>query len=35
MVSQPGKKNNCNAHIAQYLTKQRPSDNEIWSGNRI
>ena len=26
--------NNYNAHIVQYLMKQRQSDNEIWSGNR-
>ena len=26
--------NNCNTHIAQYLTKERQSDNEIWSVNR-
>ena len=28
-------KNNCNAHIAQYLEKYRQSDNEIWSVNRM
>ena len=27
--------NNCNTHIAKYLVKQRQSDNEIWSVNRI
>ena len=27
--------NNCNTHIAQYLEKQRQSDNEIWSVNRM
>ena len=27
--------NNCNTHIAQYLTKQRQPDNETWSINRI
>ena len=27
--------NNSNTHIAQYLEKQRQSDNEIWSVNRI
>ena len=27
--------NNQNTHIAQYLTKQRQSDNDIWSVNRI
>ena len=26
--------NNCNTHIAQYLTKWQP-DNEIWSVNRM
>ena len=32
------KQNNYNAHIVQYLKKQRQSDNlnqEIWSGNRL
>ena len=24
-----------NTHIAQYFTKKRQSDIEIWSGNRI
>ena len=23
--------NNCNTHIAQYLTKERQPDNETWS----
>ena len=27
--------NKCNTHIAQYLTKSRQPDNEIWSLNRI
>ena len=27
--------NNYNTHIAQYLKKQRQSDNQIWSDNRI
>ena len=27
--------NNCNTHNAQYLTKKRQTDNEIWLGNRI
>ena len=27
--------NNWNTHIAQYLKKQRQTDNEIWSVNRI
>ena len=27
--------NNCNAHIARYLTKKRQPDNEIWPINRI
>ena len=27
--------NNCNTHIAQYLTKQRQPDNKIWSVNSI
>ena len=27
--------NNCNTHIAQNLEKQRQSDNEIWSVNRM
>ena len=27
--------NNCNTHIAQYHEKQRQSDNEIWSVNRL
>ena len=27
--------NNCNKHTAQYLEKQRQSDNEIWSVNRM
>ena len=27
--------NNCNIHIGQYLEKQRHSDNDIWSVNRI
>ena len=26
---------NSNTHIAQYLTKERQQDHEIWSGNRI
>ena len=26
---------NCNTHIAQYLEKQRQSDNEIWSVYRM
>ena len=30
-----GLTNNRNTHIAQYLKKQRQSDNEIWSANRI
>ena len=27
--------NNCYTHIAQYLKKQKQSDNKIWSFNRI
>ena len=27
--------NNCNTHIAQYFTKDRQQDNEIWPVNRI
>ena len=27
--------NNYNTHIVQYLEKQRQSDNEIWSVNRM
>ena len=27
--------NNCNTHIALYLKKQRQSDNDIWSINRM
>ena len=27
--------NNCNTHIVQYLNKQRQSNNEIWSVNRM
>ena len=27
--------NSYNTHIAQYLKKERQSDNEIWSVNRI
>ena len=27
--------NNCNIHTTQYIEKQRKSDNEIWSVNRI
>ena len=27
--------NNYNTHTAQYLTKLREADNEIWSDNRI
>ena len=34
MMSQPGLETSSNTHIAQYLTKQRQSDNEIWSINR-
>ena len=33
MTSQPAEHNN--KYIAQYLTKQKQSDNEIWSVNRI
>ena len=29
------KTNNFNTHIAQYLVKERQSDNEIWSVNSI
>ena len=25
----------CNTYIAQYLTKERQTDNEIWSINRL
>ena len=37
MLSRPGKQktNNYNTCIAQYLTKERQPDNEIWSVNRI
>ena len=28
-------RNNCKTHIAQYLKKQKQSNNEIWSVNRI
>ena len=27
--------NNCFTHISQYFEKQRQSDNEIWSVNRL
>ena len=27
--------NNCNTHIVQYLGKERQSDKEIWSVNRL
>ena len=27
--------NNCDTHIAQHFEKQRQSDNEIWSVNRM
>ena len=35
MTLQPGKINNCNIHIAQYLKKKGQSDHEIWLANRI
>ena len=35
MTSQPGFQINYNTPIAQYLTKWRGPDNEIWSTDRI
>ena len=28
-------KNNCETHVAQYLTKTKQPDNETWSVNRL
>ena len=34
MTSQPALQTSPNTHVAQYLTKQRQRDREIWSINR-